>query len=268
MQNGFWINSVFANPTWDNNYFHWHRNFLASMAFLISQGFTDARIIVNDNLPQYKADSLEALGLSAAQLVPISHLDRDGLEVLVWTRGIDRHAGASPDFIRPSALRNLASRIKSAYNIVEAEATLKLYVRRGRVADRKIENEREVEKLLIESFGYTVIDPGEMSYESQVSVFARAKEVVAMHGGALTNSMFSSHARVLELTSMGHGMRPDFFPFVSAGGGKLSVVGLHPVDERNTVVVPLSLLETWVGGGQSLSNSAYIMETIGTRNKA
>lgn len=263
LETGFWVNSIFCSADGNGSYFHWHRNFLTHLVFLLDRGFTDVRVVVEDRPPQYKLDTLSALGLLPEQLVPVSEVSSKVLETLLSTRGVESHSGKVHDFVRPSVLRKLSDSVRSFYNIDRDTQKSRLYVKRGRVADRRITNEVEVENLLCKSFGFKAINASLLSFREQVALFGQAETIIGMHGGGLTNSLYSRGAQVLEIASIGHGLRPDFFPFVRAAGGRLSLLGLESISPENDVSVPLGRLEYWLTTSKPETNEAFVFRGVG-----
>ncbi len=81
-----------------------------------------------------------------------------------------------------------------------ARGAKRLYVARGEVPRRRVINEAAVEKLLA-SHGFTSVNPGKMSLDKQIELFADASIVVGPHGAGLTNTMFMAPGgAVVELT--------------------------------------------------------------------
>jgi capsular polysaccharide biosynthesis protein len=63
---------------------------------------------------------------------------------------------------------------------------------------RSIKNEREVVQI-VQSKGFEIIDPAALSIREQISLFSEAKLVIAPHGGAITNMIYSKEASLLEV---------------------------------------------------------------------
>jgi capsular polysaccharide biosynthesis protein len=69
------------------------------------------------------------------------------------------------------------------------EPGVKLYVTRDSGDGRNLRNEPELRQALIER-GFSVVDPGSLSWLDQVRLFRRATHVVGVHGAAFTNILF------------------------------------------------------------------------------
>lgn len=65
--------------------------------------------------------------------------------------------------------------------------------------DRRLENEAEVEQTLAR-LGYIIIEPANLSFESQVAIFRQARVIVGSHGSAFANLVFvQPDASVIDL---------------------------------------------------------------------
>lgn len=72
---------------------------------------------------------------------------------------------------------------------------IKLFVRRVNApGGRNLTNEAEIAAWFA-ARGYTPVDPGTLSFEEQVMLFARATHIAGVEGAAMTNILFSIHAR-------------------------------------------------------------------------
>jgi hypothetical protein len=76
-------------------------------------------------------------------------------------------------------------------------ASRKIYLSRKELR-RSILNEEEVIDL-VKPKGFEVVDSGTMSIQEQIKLFSEAKFVIAPHGGAITNLLYSSDASLLEI---------------------------------------------------------------------
>jgi len=132
-------------------------------------------------------DKLATFGLSNFQ----SHLDHEFIQVEtldILTKGND------VGYLHPRSRELLLNHSRSYMN---NKAFRNIYLSRLNQR-RTIPNEMDVIQIL-ESRGFEIIDPGELSLDKQISLFSEAKVVIAPHGGAITNMIFSQEARLLEL---------------------------------------------------------------------
>jgi Glycosyltransferase 61 len=103
------------------------------------------------------------------------------------------HKGWSPDY-----LQELRDRAIARHGHPTGPDNLRLYVARGDSGHRQIVNDSDV-RALMEEFGFTIVTPGTLSFEQQVSMFSRARVIVGTHGAGMTNIIWAPPgARVLE----------------------------------------------------------------------
>lgn len=86
---------------------------------------------------------------------------------------------------------------KSTRADVNKKPFRKVYLSRKNLR-RSIVNEEEVINF-VGSKGFEVVDPGNMSIQEQIRFFSETKLVIAPHGGAITNLVYSNEASLLEL---------------------------------------------------------------------
>jgi hypothetical protein len=97
-------------------------------------------------------------------------------------------------------IRFLRKRIKELGFLRSPEVNLYI-TRKGNINGRHIENESEL-LVLLNRYNFKIVDPGLLSFFEQLSLFGRAKIVVAPHGAALSHIVnFPSDASILELNS-------------------------------------------------------------------
>jgi hypothetical protein len=72
----------------------------------------------------------------------------------------------------------------------------KIYVVRGNAIHRSLVNEREV-CLLLESYGFEIVDCSNLSVAEQASLFASSAVIVGVHGAALSNLVFCKPGAVV-----------------------------------------------------------------------
>ncbi len=77
----------------------------------------------------------------------------------------------------------------------------KIYISREKQVLRFVENEAEVVALL-EKFGFKKIIAEDFSYDEQLTIFSKAKFLVAPHGAGITNVLFMKKGgAILEMTT-------------------------------------------------------------------
>lgn len=81
-----------------------------------------------------------------------------------------------------------------------SSAPERIFIRRGNVSYRRIENEDEIEQALAREFGFVAVTPGDMTPFDQMKLMRNARIVVGGHGAALTNTIFGVNLKhVIEL---------------------------------------------------------------------
>ena len=259
---GTWINSIFSIPQWNTSYFHWHRNFLTHLALVLESGIEDIKVVISDSAPKFFIESLLALGLSDDNVVRYSTITGRYLRNAVRVFGLDRHPGGeTEDYVRPSALSEVGRRIKSNLAHSTQSERLNFYIRRGQMPDRRVINESAVEEFLVGERGFHAVEMGVMTYSQQVQLFSGANQVIAMHGGGLTNLIFTERPVVLELAAANHGLRPDFFPFAFSAEGTITLTKLKSENSQNDVNVPIDFLDRWLSL-QPKCNTAICLESV------
>ncbi len=79
------------------------------------------------------------------------------------------------------------------------QGALKLFVRRDNApGGRHLTNQKEIEAWFV-ARGYTSIDPGLLTFEDQVILFARATHIAGVEGAAMANILFAQHAQEILL---------------------------------------------------------------------
>ncbi|MCP9911657.1 glycosyltransferase family 61 protein [Cyanobium sp. BA20m-p-22] len=212
--------ALFDSRQWHLNYFHWICDYLPKIIwaerFLESQKHR-LRLLIYTN-QKAKTPHLQTLKTLGYEKTNVIELNPDNIYSNVTLRNMMRvesryrNGGDIPiDQMHPSVYEEIGNRIK----IFVASASRRsyaanLYISRGRAGTRRIINEREILPILIEH-GFEILELETMEFNDQVAAFSEARVVIAPHGAGLTNVLFSRNAKVLELFSLGHGIRPEFF---------------------------------------------------------
>jgi len=88
--------------------------------------------------------------------------------------------------------------LKSRVDINRSSIKKLLLLRKGKV--RSDENFEQSLLDFLVPYGYEAIDPDEYSNQEQIEIFSQASEIVAVHGAALSNLVFSnSECRIFEI---------------------------------------------------------------------
>jgi len=194
---------------WSENYFHWMLDALPRYAVLERAGLTaEPRLIVPEHLTPFQAESLDLLGIPAARRVPFRrrHVTADMLVVASPAA----HTGNPV----PWVVRWLRERLAPA---VESRQR-RLYVSRAGARTRRVANEDALWRLLRRR-GFQRVAPERLTLTEQIRLFAEAAVVVAPHGAAQTNTLFSRSLTLVELFSSDY-LNPCNFALSEAAGNE------------------------------------------------
>ena len=179
----------------DDNYSHWLFRNMLKLSTLDRAGLLyDFPWLVNDDLAGYQREYIGLLGQSPAGLIKVErHAVIACRRVLVPALHVSTLAVTQGvQWIR-ERLANLL--------VAPAQATRRLFVSRRDSGRRNLINEDAVFAEL-EPLGFERVVPGELAVVEQIAVFSGARIIVAAHGAALTNMIFTPPgATIVELTS-------------------------------------------------------------------
>lgn len=169
------------------NYYHWLFQILPRLEILRASGYTPENlpVVVPSNLAAYMRETLDLWRVAETVSMPAAGL-----------RG--RLIVPSIPPMNPSRriIELLRERLQPDPDGPRLE---KVFISRGPVSRRRLVNEAEI-KADLEADGFVSVDVAKLSVRQQVSLFANAKVVVAVHGAALANLVFSEPGqRVVEL---------------------------------------------------------------------
>lgn len=114
----------------------------------------------------------------------------------------------------------------------------KIYISRSKAARRRLQNETDL-ILMLQDHGFVVFHLEELSISEQISLFSQVTHIVGPSGAGLTNMIFSTDVKILEIhtgkrvdhyhwlaTMLGH----QYFSMVCAPGGSKDDDGLVDID--------------------------------------
>jgi capsular polysaccharide biosynthesis protein len=191
------ISIVLVSPE-SNNYYHWLSDVLPRIK-LYEQVLDQAdHFCVASNVPAKFLEVLKDFGIPKEKILLVNEKDKLHFDYL-YVSSLPGSEGRSPhwavDYVREKLIKSTNTQLPSK----------KIYFKRGDAAERKIVNEKSLIALLQHS-GFEIIEPGELTILEQIELMQQAKIVVAAHGAALGNLLFSrDKTAVIELFS------PDYF---------------------------------------------------------
>ena len=176
------------------NYFNWTLRYLSNVASIQELG--ERTIFSPPPLANFQWRSLEFFGVAPGQISPLMGPTKISRLRLLSPMAIGRY-DLSPRLV--GALGNHPS-VQSVW----PRAPRALYVARGDVKMRRVVNEEDILSAAA-ALGLEVFDPGAHSMIEQVRAFRDADLIVAAHGAALTNLVYSRPGtRVIEIVPEGY----------------------------------------------------------------
>jgi capsular polysaccharide biosynthesis protein len=116
----------------------------------------------------------------------------------------------TPTYLRANSMWSLEQlRALRASTVIDQSYPRKILLLRKGKARSDVDFEESLTNF-VAPFGFQVVDPENYSSSEQINIFSNATEIVAIHGAALSNLVFSnSHCKVFEIFS--HPYRTYFF---------------------------------------------------------
>lgn len=180
-------------------YFHWMVDVLPRIELLRRSGINLNKIdyfLVNSYQLPFQQETLNQLGISSSKIIEsdqIPHLQAEHLIVPSFAG----HLG----WLQPWAIDFLRQTFLPLSNQNTANYPERIYISRAKAKHRQVLNETEVMQVL-NPYGFVKIELETLSFSQQVTLFARAKVIIAPHGSGLTNILFCSiEVIVIELVS-------------------------------------------------------------------
>ena len=127
----------------------------------------------------------------------------------------------------------------------QPEPHKKIYITRRSTDKRRILNDDEVSAFL-ESRGFEVIASEKLSVRGQIELFSQAKTIVAPHGAALANMIFSQRPNIIEFFAEDALDRGYFITLTNILGGTHTPLVFEPQNARNDYYVNLNQLKLYV----------------------
>lgn len=183
---GNWTSVV---SRWSNGFYHWFMDALPRLA-LLAELPPDTQVIVPPIHSSYQRETLRWLGLEK-RYRPTSerHLSIEHYYFSSPTNITGLFDPYAVEFLR----RSFRDRRDQTYLAPERFFLHRVGAVRG------IVNEAEVLEFFREH-GWPIVDTQALTMAQQIQLFAKAKQICALHGAGLTNLLWSEpHCRVLEL---------------------------------------------------------------------
>jgi hypothetical protein len=219
----------------DANWFHWLIETLPKLLYLESEVAEDVPIIISAHIPRTAKESLRFLTDRKTIEVDPSAATRVGK--LFVASPVLFHPDPAELYLKPvsntvnlEAVARLRKVIlsKAALSITDAPKRVNIFVSRSAGA-RSLVNSKQVAKYA-QKLGFSLLDPGYMSFLDQVVAFHAAKRVILVGGASFANLVFCSDgSKVWVLSSTiteGYAM-PKILALLS--GSRVLSVGGRPL---------------------------------------
>lgn len=208
------------------NYAHWLTEVLPKLAVLDSlDGYRDIPLIVDGWVHPNFYESIDLLCSTKRELIKVGRWERVnarsllGISSTSYIPAESRKFIAHKKFINDEAMKFSFSKFsinlmkeKILKKIPTVEPTIeKIFIRRESTFNgRNAINADELEKIALE-FGYTVVEPGKMSFSAQVALFRGVKVIAGQIGAALSNAIFSEQCKLIILSPYYENANYSFF---------------------------------------------------------
>ncbi len=191
------------------NYFHWLIEYVPKILNILTINKLDAPLIVDSSMPEQSYAILEHV-CKKFNLTYILASSEDLInfdELIIPSQHTYQPDDPSFTHWESSALSIEHINFVSALGLEMAKELSteikhdKIYLSRKNFSARKIINEKDIE-LLFRRYGFHIVDPTNLSFVQQVSLFSNAKTIASPTGAAFANLIFcSENTNVLSLVA-------------------------------------------------------------------
>ncbi|WP_263835225.1 glycosyltransferase family 61 protein [Salinibacter sp.] len=184
--------AVLSVSGWDS-YYHFILQSIVRLRILDEHKKNVQKYILPKGIKRWHLDVLKEFGLEEENIIYIG----SGEKVMVR-----RLYATTVPMAEGSVSKYSVEFLNEKQKYVNNKRRRKVYVVRGG-RRRKVENEERITDELRKS-GWVICDGEKMSFEEQVKVMKSASLIVGAHGAGLTNMVFTSEAKVLEIFPSDH----------------------------------------------------------------
>ncbi len=193
------------HDAWSESYYHWMVDALPRL-LAITAHLPGTKLLLPETYQQdYHYQTLSALGVTAIER--IQPKTRYVVPHLLVPSRLARIASYNP-----AIMRELRQTLLVKFPLLpQADLGERIYISRARATRRKVLNEAEVTAYLSQQ-GFVVVQLENHSFAEQVSIMARAKYLISIHGAGLTNMLFMAPgSKVLELQMQDDGTNHYYY---------------------------------------------------------
>ncbi len=206
---------LWATDYFSANYFHWFCDVLPRILVLPEKYKKHPLLLPSKLRSNFILKSLESLG------VEYVHLE-EGRLYEVEDIVAASHTANTGNY-NEEIINRLRKEIKTkiSRNISRGN---KIYISRSKARKRKVSNEAEVERTLIDH-NYSIINFEDYTWLDQLSIISHADRIVGIHGAGLTNMLFAKEfSKILEFRKRGDNINNCFYSMASALNFPFSIV--------------------------------------------
>ena len=233
---------------WDSNYFHWFIDF-ATILLIFTESTKrsnyETYYLTSRQLLSVKRITLKALGLDPAK---ICHEIIPGIDAFGLAQ--NRLLINSPYDLLDADTINKLSLIIVSYARARAlnirTSPKRLLISRRDATCRRLLNEEELYDQILKELGFVVVTLTDLEFVNQVNLFSSAEVVISPHGAGLTNLLWSHRCSVLEVASIAHGVRPDYFQISLIRENNYHLYVDHEYRCLSDVVLPKAYLKKFL----------------------
>jgi capsular polysaccharide biosynthesis protein len=143
--------------------------------------------------------------------------------------------------VAPSLLLWLRERLLSSINVNKSNKKPYVFIsRKDSSKQARIANESEISQAL-SIYDFDTVVLGELELDQQIALFANAKIIVATHGAGLTNLMYSTNPKVIEIFPPGS-FRKTFYALTHVVKGSYMAIVAQKRNENGAWCVDINQL--------------------------
>ncbi len=239
---------------WHQLYYHWFLDCLPRIfAAEHHQQRTGSpfKLLLPDRLTTWQQESLHRFGYgNNHNCHPFTPARRSNIRtpcLIASSSHRHQHATQAPfDALSPATVLHLRERLTTTRTRPgRGDLPQRIHITRNRAQSRRLVNEEEV-RIHVASRGFTSIDLEDLSLGEQIDLFENASHIIAVHGAGLTNLIYASRASLLEIFSLQHGVRPDYFQIACINGLKYFHHVCPSLNESNDMRLPTSVVDDFL----------------------
>lgn len=181
---------VLLSGYWWKNYYHFLIDCCLRCNLLKEKGIINenTKVFIHQSPSKWQSEYLRIIGIKDHQIVNTEDKTVQVKKLIV----------GSPCRNRFLVSKTAVDCLKDTLGLSERKPELKLYLSRRDDSTRKVLNDDEVSAAL-KQYGYQTVITSKLSIEEQINLFSRAESIVAPHGAAISNIIYSGSINLIEM---------------------------------------------------------------------